>query len=266
MWEEIKAFFVNAGFNILIGIAILIAGLIVARILKVVLKKFLIKAKKDEAIVSFITSLIDVIVKIIIFISAFATMGINTASLVAFIGAGGVAIGLALKDSLGNLASGLLIIYNKPFKKGDYVRMASEEGIVSNINLFNTSLTTYDNKTIVIPNSSAVQSPLVNCDLMGKRRVDVSVSVKKDVDVDKIKSVLMEIASGHDLVVDRDKSNIYMTEIGLSYVKFDIRVFANAEDYWTVHTYLTETAFLKLREENMLATNEQVDIHMSDNK
>ena len=138
-WNDFVNFFKNAGLNILFGIIILVVGLVLCKLIKVILRKILRRSKRDEAMSSFVVSLVDIILKIIVLITALATMGINTASIIAVVGTCGVAIGLALKDSLGNLASGIMIIFNKPFKKDDYVEIAGQEGQITQINLFNTT-------------------------------------------------------------------------------------------------------------------------------
>ena len=161
-WKGVADFFKNAGLNILYGIIILIVGLIVVKLIKEVLKRILRKSKRDEAMSGFIVSLVNIVLEIIVLITALATMGINTASIIAVIGTCGVAIGLALKDSLGNIASGIMIIFNKPFKKNDYVEIAGEEGRITNINLFNTTLKTDDDTVIIVPNSEAVNNPIIN--------------------------------------------------------------------------------------------------------
>ena len=132
--NEVKTFFTNAGINILLGIIIVIVGLLVCKIIKRLLKRAFDRSKRDEAMSHFIISLTDIILKIVVLVAALATMGINTASIITVLGTCGVAIGLALKDSLSNLASGVLIIYNKPFKKGDYIETPEVAGTVDTIN------------------------------------------------------------------------------------------------------------------------------------
>ena len=161
-WQGIVNYFKNAGIDLLFGIIILVVGLIVVRLIKAVLKRILRRAKRDEAMSSFIVSLVNIVLEIVVLITALATMGINTASIIAVIGTCGVAIGLALKDSLGNIASGIMIIFNKPFKKDDYVEIAGEEGRITQINLFNTTLMTDDDTVIIVPNSEAVNNPIIN--------------------------------------------------------------------------------------------------------
>ena len=147
--NDVKTFFTTAGLNIVLGIIVIIVGLLICKIVKIVLRRAFRRSKRDEAMSHFIISLTDIILKIIVLVCALATMGINTASIITVLGTCGVAIGLALKDSLSNLASGVLIIYNRPFKKGDYIETPDVAGKVNTINLFNTVLLTSDNKEIV---------------------------------------------------------------------------------------------------------------------
>ena len=151
------------------------------------------KTKSDGAVASFIISMIVAIVDIVIIILALAIMGLNTASILTVIATGGVAIGLALKDSLGNIASGIIIIINKPFKKGDYIIVSGVEGKVNKINLFNTLLTTWDNKVVVVPNSVAVNNPIINCDTASTRRVDIEIGFDYGVDIEKAREIISKI-------------------------------------------------------------------------
>ena len=193
-WQGIADFFKNAGLNILYGIIILIVGLIIVRLIKAVLKRILRRAKRDEAMSSFIVSLVNIILEIVVLITALATMGINTASIIAVIGTCGVAIGLALKDSLGNIASGIMIIFNKPFKKDDYVNLAGEEGRITQINLFNTTLMTDDDTVIIVPNSEAVNNPIINYEGCKYRRVVVDIAVDKGSDVAEVREIVSRVA------------------------------------------------------------------------
>ena len=141
-WNDFVNFFKNAGLNILFGIIILVVGFVLCKRIKVMLRKILRRSKRDEAMSSVVVSLVDIILKIIVLITALATMGINTASIIAVVGTCGVAIGLALKDSLGNLARGIMIIFNKPFKKDYAVESAEKDGQITQISLINTILGT----------------------------------------------------------------------------------------------------------------------------
>ena len=209
-WQGIVNYFKNAGIDLLFGIIILVVGLIVVRLIKAVLKRILRRAKRDEAMSSFIVSLVNIVLEIVVLITALATMGINTASIIAVIGTCGVAIGLALKDSLGNIASGIMIIFNKPFKKDDYVEIAGEEGRITQINLFNTTLMTDDDTVIIVPNSEAVNNPIINYEGCRYRRVVVDIAVDKGSDVGAVRGIVSRVADSEPLLSQEQDYSVVM--------------------------------------------------------
>ena len=260
-WQGIADFFKNAGLNILYGIIILIVGLIIVRLIKAVLKRILRRAKRDEAMSSFIVSLVNIILEIVVLITALATMGINTASIIAVIGTCGVAIGLALKDSLGNIASGIMIIFNKPFKKDDYVNLAGEEGRITQINLFNTTLMTDDDTVIIVPNSEAVNNPIINYEGCKYRRVVVDIAVDKGSDVAEVREIVSRVAEAEPLLAKDEDYSVVMNGQDNSCVKMQLKCFTATADYWTVKYRMTEAVYNALKDEGYLTPNLQVDVH-----
>ena len=260
-WQGIADFFKNAGLNILYGIIILIVGLIIVRLIKAVLKRILRRAKRDEAMSSFIVSLVNIILEIVVLITALATMGINTASIIAVIGTCGVAIGLALKDSLGNIASGIMIIFNKPFKKDDYVNLAGEEGRITQINLFNTTLMTDDDTVIIVPNSEAVNNPIINYEGCKYRRVVVDIAVDKGSDVAEVREIVSRVAEAEPLLAKDEDYSVVMNGQDTSCVKMQLKCFTATADYWTVKYRMTEAVYNALKDEGYLTPNLQVDVH-----
>lgn len=260
-WQGIVDFFKNAGLNILYGIIILIVGLIIVRLIKAVLKRILRRAKRDEAMSSFIVSLVNIILEIVVLITALATMGINTASIIAVIGTCGVAIGLALKDSLGNIASGIMIIFNKPFKKDDYVNLAGEEGRITQINLFNTTLMTDDDTVIIVPNSEAVNNPIINYEGCKYRRVVVDIAVDKGSDVAEVREIVSRVAEAEPLLAKDEDYSVVMNGQDNSCVKMQLKCFTATADYWTVKYRMTEAVYNALKDEGYLTPNLQVDVH-----
>lgn len=260
-WQGIVNFFKNAGLNILYGIIILIVGLIIVRLIKAVLKRILRRAKRDEAMSSFIVSLVNIILEIVVLITALATMGINTASIIAVIGTCGVAIGLALKDSLGNIASGIMIIFNKPFKKDDYVNLAGEEGRITQINLFNTTLMTDDDTVIIVPNSEAVNNPIINYEGCKYRRVVVDIAVDKGSDVAEVREIVSRVAEAEPLLAKDEDYSVVMNGQDNSCVKMQLKCFTATADYWTVKYRMTEAVYNALKDEGYLTPNLQVDVH-----
>lgn len=259
-WEDVRNFFTSAGLNIVIGIVIIIVGLILCKIIKVILKKIFKRTKKDEAITHFVVSLIDIILKIVVMVSALATMGINTASIITVLGTCGVAIGLALKDSLGNLASGIIIIINKTFKKGDYIIVGAHEGVVQTINLFNTVLLTYDNREVVIPNGVISTSNLINCTAMETRRVDLSFNVAADTDLVEAQNAVFEVASAHELVLDTPSPMCRMDKQGSGCIVLAVKVWTKTENYWDVYFDVTEQVRAKFMEKGVKMPLPQLEV------
>lgn len=264
--EDIKNFFTNAGLNVLIGILIIIVGLIVCKIVKVVLRRVLVRAKRDEAIISFVVSLTDIILKIVVLISALATMGINTASIITVLGTCGVAIGLALKDSLGNLASGIIIIINKPFKKGDYVQVGGVEGTVEAINLFNTKLITADNKAIILPNSTAVNNPIVNHDGQETRRVDLTFSTPKGMELQTVKDIISSVVDADARTLKDPAYSIRMTSQTTDALVFKLMVWCADKNYWDVLLDLNEQIYTELNAKGIRQPAAQLEISIDKNK
>lgn len=261
-WNDVKNFFTNAGLNVLIGIAIIIVGLIVCRIVKAVIRRIMKKGNRDEAIISFVVSLTDIILKVIIFVSALATMGINTASIIAVLGTCGVAIGLALKDSLGNLASGIMIIFNKPFKKDDYIEVDGVGGTIVAINLFNTTLLTYDHKKVVIPNSTAINKPIVNFDGCDTRRVDITISVPKGTEILEVRRIVDKIVVKDERISKENEYALVLTEQTHDSVNFALRVWTIPKYYWDVLNDLNEQIYKEFNKKGLLAPNTQLDINV----
>lgn len=260
-WKGVADFFKNAGLNILYGIIILIVGLIVVKLIKEVLKRILRKSKRDEAMSGFIVSLVNIVLEIIVLITALATMGINTASIIAVIGTCGVAIGLALKDSLGNIASGIMIIFNKPFKKNDYVEIAGEEGRITNINLFNTTLKTDDDTVIIVPNSEAVNNPIINYEGCKFRRIVVDIAVDKGSDIAEVREIVDRVANEEELLAKEEDYSIVMNGQDTNSVKMQLKCFTATDTYWTVKYRLNEAVYTALKDAGYLTPNLQVDVY-----
>ena len=176
--NEVKTFFTNAGINILLGIIIIVVGLLVCKIIKRLLKRAFDRSKRDEAMSHFIISLTDIILKIVVLVAALATMGINTASIITVLGTCGVAIGLALKDTLGNIAAGLMLIFLRPFCLKDFVEVnGGQLGTVKELGLFNTTFVTADGLFLVIPNALIWNNPITNFTRNGTRRISITVGI-----------------------------------------------------------------------------------------
>ena len=259
--SQIVDFFKNSGWNILYGFIILVVGLVLVKLFQIVLRKILKRTKRDEAMVNFIVSLVYSVLVIVVIITSLATMGINTASIIAVVGTCGVAIGLALKDSLGNIASGIMIIFNKPFKKNDYVELAGEEGRISKISLFNTSLLTDDNTVIIVPNSAAVNNPIINYEGCTHRRLIVDVTVDKGSDIADVRAIVTKVAKAEARMSSERDFSFVMSGQDSNGILLQLRAFAAPEDYWDVKYRLTENVYNALRDNGYLTPNMRVDVY-----
>ena len=244
--NSVGNFFANHGWDFLAGLIVLIVGLVLVKIISAIVRKIISKTKSDGAVASFIISMIVAIVDIVIIILALAIMGLNTASILTVIATGGVAIGLALKDSLGNIASGIIIIINKPFRKGDYIIVSGVEGKVNKINLFNTLLTTWDNKVVVVPNSVAVNNPIINCDTASTRRVDIELGFDYGVDVAKAREIISKIIDLDERVLIEKPYAIVLSQFKESAVNMSVRVWTDTENYWGLKFDLQENIYNEL--------------------
>ncbi len=234
------------------GIALLsfIVGWIVITILIKVLRKILEKSKIDKSLHAFITNGIRVIFLIVLAIIILQEMGLNTSSLITVLGAGGAAIALALKDSLGNVAGGFLILINKPFKCGDLIAVngsVDATGIVDEIDLLHTKMHTGDNKIVTVPNGLMSSSVLTNYTESGIRRVDKVYKLAKDTDISKAKEVLMAVAKSNPLVLSTPEPIIGVSSIDAYAISIDLKLWCNHDDYYVLAYKIEEAATEALR-------------------
>lgn len=249
------------------GIALLsfIVGWIVITILIKVLRKILERSKIDRSLHAFITNGIRVIFLIVLAIIILQEMGLNTSSLVTVLGAGGAAIALALKDSLGNVAGGFLILINKPFKCGDLIAVngsVDATGIVDEIDLMYTKMHTGDNKTVTVPNGVMSASVLTNFTESGIRRIDKVYKFAKDTDISKAKEVLMAVAKSNPLVLSTPEPIIGVSSIDAYAISIDLKLWCNHDDYYVLAYKIEEAATEALRAAEIELAYRNIDIKL----
>ena len=249
------------------GIALLsfIVGWIVITILIKVLRKILEKSKIDKSLHAFITNGIRVIFLIVLAIIILQEMGLNTSSLITVLGAGGAAIALALKDSLGNVAGGFLILINKPFKCGDLIAVngsVDATGIVDEIDLMYTKMHTGDNKIVTVPNGVMSASVLTNYTESGIRRVDKVYKLAKDTDISKAKEVLMAVAKSNPLVLSTPEPIIGVSSIDAYAISIDLKLWCNHDDYYVLAYKIEEAATEALRAAEIELAYRNIDIKL----
>jgi len=222
--------------NILFALLILWIGMKIARWAAKVVKRYATKAPNiDDTLGNFLSSIVKYIITAFVVIAAVTKLGVETASLVAMLGAATLAIGLALQGTLGNVAAGVMLMLFRPYKIGDYVDVAGQEGIVEDINIFTTILASLDNIKIIIANGEAWGSTIKNFTSMGVRRVDVDYGIHYDDDIDKAIKIIKDTAASHPDVLDKpDGPWAKVVTLNESSVDIQSRVWCKAEHYWDV--------------------------------
>jgi small conductance mechanosensitive channel len=246
-----------------IAIAIFIIGKFAAKLISSATKKILIHKKFDDTVISFIASLVYGLVVIVAFIAAISHLGFNTTSLVAIVGAAGLAIGLALQGSLSNFASGILLISLKPFKAGDFVEIAGTAGVVEEVHVFSTQLRTGDNKTVIIPNGGITNGNITNYSAKPTRRIDLVIGVGYNADLKITKQILNDVVSSHALVLKDQAITIGVSELADSSVNFVVRPWVKTSDYWPVHFDLLETIKIELDKAGIEIPFPQLSVHVN---
>jgi len=263
MAAMIELYVIPWGIKIVLALAIFYVGrMVVSSIVKLV-SKLLRKRDMDEILVSFLSSILRWVLLLFVIIAALSQLGINTNSLVALLGAAGLAIGLSLQSSLSNFASGVMLIIFRPFTKGDFVEAGGATGVVDNISIFTTTMTTTDNKEIIVPNGAILGGNITNYSARPTRRVDMVFGISYDDDLRKAKQLLEEIIAADDRVLAEPAPVIALGELADSSVNFLVRPWAKSEDYWGLLWDTTETVKLKFDEAGISIPYPQMDVHVN---
>jgi len=228
--------------KLIAAILVLIVGLWLTKRLVKLVRKLMAKRGVDDTLQKFLGDLVGWSLKVIIFIVAITQLGVQTTSFIAILGAAGLAVGLALQGSLANFAGGTLIMIFKPFKLGDLIEAQGQLGVVKEIQIFVTKLTSPENKLIIIPNGILSNGNIVNYTEEGMLRVDLTFGVGYDEDIKKTKEVLMEVMVNHPDVLKDPAPTVNVSELGDSSVNFAVRPWAKPEHYWNVYFGVHEEA------------------------
>lgn len=225
------------------------------------LKLLMEKSHVDELLSSFILSLTKTIIYIGFFFLVIGGLGVKATSLITLLGTAGLAVGLALQGSLSNLAGGVLILFFKPFLKGEYIKSNSGEGTVESIHILYTILTTLDNSRIIIPNSQLANAAIINISRNDERRVDLTVSVAYGTQEEKIKKILTEIAEENSNILHDKGYTIRMNKHNSSSLDYVYRVWTKKENYWEVYFSLTEKVAKYFERERIEIPYQKIDIY-----
>ena len=256
----------NFGLKLLTALIVVIVGRQLVKILLKVIKVALEKANTEETVRIFVANLLNTVFTVIIFVAAINQLGVETTSIIALLGAAGLAIGLALQGSLANFASGILIVIFRPYKVGDYIEAGTNAGTVKDIQIFSTVLRTPDNKTIVVPNGSIMDGSITNYSEQPTRRIDIIASCSYEDDLDKVKQVLKTILDSEDRILTEPKPQIAVSELAESSVNFIVRPWVNSSDYLPVMYSLLEQIKKTFDQEGISIPYPQSDIHIHEKK
>ncbi|MBY6186362.1 mechanosensitive ion channel [Marinobacter hydrocarbonoclasticus] len=250
------------GTRILLALVIFIIGRWIAKLVAGGLTRVMTKRDMDKTVVGFVANMASAIITAFTIIAVLGQLGVQTASLVAVLGAAGLAVGLALQGSLSNFASGVLLVVFRPCKAGDYVEAAGVAGTVEEISIFSTTLVTPDNKRIVAPNSAVMNGVIVNYSAKDQRRVDMVVGVSYDADLREAQAVIRDVVNQHELVLKDPEPTIEVMDLGASSVDFVVRPWVKTADYWTVRFDLVREIKLRLDNEGIGIPYPQMDVHV----
>lgn len=267
-WNTIKLNIVTAlttyGLKIVISIILLFVGLKVIKYAMKMLEKFFTKSKVDISLTRFLISATRLVLKALLIVMVIQNLGVETAPLLAIIGATGIGLGMALQGSLGNLTGGILILLLRPFKVGDFIEEQAHghEGIVEDIQVFYTTLKTRDNKVITIPNGGLSNDSIINHSTMHMRRVDLTFGVAYEADTYEVKRVIRQVIDQHPMVMKDKEPYINIVEHGDSSVNFAVLVWCKTEDYLTVKFDLIEQMKIAFDNENISIPYPHMDVNI----
>jgi small conductance mechanosensitive channel len=249
------------GINIAFALVIFIVGKMVAKGIVSVTKKVLAKAKMDEILINFVSSILNTILLLFIIVASLDQLGVDTTSLIALMGAAGLAVGLALQSSLQNFAAGVMLIIFRPFKAGDFVEAGGISGTVENINIFSSVFRTPDNREVIVPNGAIYGGTITNFSARDTRRVDMVFGIGYGDDIRKAKDVIQEILDNDARILKEPAPLIAVGELADSSVNFNVRPWVKSGDYWGVKFDLTEGIKLAFDAQGISIPYPQMDVH-----
>ncbi|WP_034259226.1 mechanosensitive ion channel family protein [Aequorivita capsosiphonis] len=248
----------------LIGaVLMLVIGMWLIKLLNKLVRRFFDKKEYDITLENFIASLISWGLKIVLFVLVVTQLGVESASLIAIIGAAGLAIGLALQGSLSNFAGGVLILFLKPFKVGDFISAQGIDGTVKEISIFNTRLTTFGNQLAILPNGKLSNDNIINYSSEGIRREKLTFGIGYDDDIKKAKEVLMDLVMEQEQVIKTEDKMpmVAVAELADSSVNLTLRYWATNEDFWNLHWLVIEEGKIRLEAAGISIPYPQRDVH-----
>ena len=261
LWLTVQTIGTEFAINLVIALIIFIVGRWVVNLIVKLLLKAMQKADVDTTLRRFVSNLARMFLMLIVIIGAIQTLGFETTSLIALIGAAGLAVGLALQGSLSNFASGVLIVMFRPYKVGDWIEGGGVSGAVEEVQILTTVLKTGDNKKVIIPNSQIMSGTITNYSANDRRRVDLVVGVSYSDDLDKVRKEIEALVAADERILKDPAVTIAVSELADSSVNFVVRPWVKTADYWGVYFDLTESIKKRFDEVGISIPFPQQDVH-----
>ncbi len=264
--ETMTKFFTSGLGKIVLFIIVAIIGAILIKVFIKMLKKLGTKTKIDQTVYKFMITVVKFVLWMLYILTLLAIIGVPITSLVAIITALTLGVTLAVQSSVSNLANGIILLANKPFKIDDFVEINGVSGTVVDISIFNTKLRTSNNEIITMPHNVTINNPIIDYTSLEMRRIALDVSVSYDSDMNKVKQVLLDTVKEQDLVLQDQANSVNLAKMNSSSIDFSVKVWTATENYWDCFFALTESVFNKLKENNIEIPYNKLDVLIKSNE
>jgi small conductance mechanosensitive channel len=258
----LNTYLIPWGTKIVMALLVFIVGRWIAKVLTRTVRKLMEKAQVDQMLVSFLSNIAYAALLAVVVLATLEQLGVNTTSALAILGAAGLAVGLALKDSLASFAAGVMLIIFRPFKLGDFIEAGGVSGVVEDIRIFHTVLKTGDNREITMPNAQIYSGTIVNFSTRETRRIDLVIGIGYDDDIKQARDLIRQVVDADATVLKDPEPTIMLLELGESSVDFAVRPWVKSGDYWSTRAALLEAIKTTFDEQGINIPYPQRDIHM----
>ncbi len=262
-YDEVLSKILEKAPSVIAAIVIVVAGFIVSKLIGKLVVKAMSAKGVDPSIHSFIRTVIMLILNFVFILSALSTVGIDVNSFITALGAAGITAGIGLQASISQIASGVQILVNHPFKSGDYIDVGTVSGKVHEIKIMYTVLITVDNKRVIIPNSYITSNNIINYNAEDRRRLDLVFSVSYDADIEKAREVIKQVIAKNDLILTNPEPLIAVKEHAASSINLACLIWCSSNDYWDVFYYMQEAVKVAFDNSSISIPYGQLDIHIT---
>ncbi|MGD8560867.1 MAG: mechanosensitive ion channel [Gammaproteobacteria bacterium] len=260
--DYLNLYLIPWAINLVSALAVFIIGRWIAKLVVKALSKVMQRGKVDETLINFLGNVMYVALLIVVIIAALDQLGVNTTSILAVFATAGLAVGLALKDSLSNFAAGVMLIIFKPFRVGDYVEAGGSAGTVESIRIFNTLMKTPDNREITVPNGQIYSGTITNVTARQTRRVDLIFGIGYSDDLEKARNLIWEAINNEDRILKDPEPAVVLMELAESSVNIAVRTWVSTSDYWPVRAALLEKIKVAFDGNDITIPFPQRDVHL----